>query len=84
MNKQVSLLILVLLLSSFAPIASPQSDFTTNDETPLEPQLTRIEISPNPDSIRDLGLPVILPGSEAPRPVRADSSIGVFLKIAPF
>ena len=32
MNKQVSLLILVLLLSSFAPIASPQSDFTTNDE----------------------------------------------------
>ncbi|HJL54605.1 MAG TPA: S8 family serine peptidase [Candidatus Thalassarchaeaceae archaeon] len=78
MNKQVSLLILVLLLSSFAPIASPQSDFTTNDETPLEPQLTRIEISPDPDSIRDLGLPVILPGSEAPRPVRADSSIGVY------
>ncbi|MEC8874751.1 MAG: hypothetical protein VX502_05105, partial [Candidatus Thermoplasmatota archaeon] len=78
MKKQVSLLILVLLLSSFAPIASPHSDNTTDEATPLEPLLTRIEISPDPDSISDLGLPSRLSGFEAPRPVRADSSIGAF------
>ncbi|MDP6662293.1 MAG: S8 family serine peptidase [Candidatus Thalassarchaeaceae archaeon] len=78
MKKQVSIFILVLLLSSLAPISSPDSDFITDDANPLVPQFTRIEISPDPDSIRDLGLPEILPGSEAPRPVRADSSIGAY------
>ena len=38
----------------------------------------RIEISPDPDSIQDLGAPVIYDGYEDLRANRADSSVGVY------
>ena len=78
MKKQVSMLILALLLASYAPIAGHDADISSNVASPLEPQVIRIEISPDPNSIRNLGAPTILSGSEASRPIRADSSIGVY------
>ena len=78
MKKQVSVLILALLLASYIPIASHDADIASDVASPLEPQVTRIEISPDPNSIRNLGAPTILSGSEASRPIRADSSIGVY------
>ena len=78
MKTPVSVLILALLLSSYAPIASDDADIASDVASPLEPQITRIEISPDPNSIRNLGAPTILSGSEASRPIRADSSIGVY------
>ena len=59
MEKQVSNLILIVLLSSTLgiPENDPQSGERAQGE--LDPEFTRIEISPDPNSVRDLGSPVI-------------------------
>lgn len=45
MKKQVLVLILALLLASYTPIASHDADIASDVASPLEPQVTRIEIS---------------------------------------
>ena len=66
MEKRVSALILIVLLSSTlgTPENRSQSDEGTGGE--LYPEVTRIEISPDPNSVRDLGSPVISEGTEGP------------------
>jgi len=78
MEKRISVLILVLLLASYTPIAISESDNGDQNANPLERQNTRIEISPNPDSIQDLGSPTFTQGTEGTRVAVAESSIGVF------
>ncbi len=78
MEKQVSVFILIFLLSSMLSV--PNHDPSTQDNTPddLPADVTRIEISPDPNSVRDLGTPIIHQGEEGIRGLWADSSIGVF------
>ena len=77
MGKNVPLLILVLMLSSLSPIAIHEKG--EGGQIPdLAAWSSRIEISPDPDSIRDLGKPEISTGEEGHRNPWADSSIGVF------
>ncbi|MBI88362.1 MAG: hypothetical protein CMB67_04990 [Euryarchaeota archaeon] len=78
MRKQISTLVLLILLSSTLNISAKQIPEGESEESELGFDTTRIEISPDPDRIRDLGLPQISEGSEGHRDVWADSSIGVF------
>ena len=77
MGKNVPLLILVLMLSSLSPIAM-QEEGVGEEIHDMGASTSRFEISPDPDSIRDLGKPVISTGEEGSRDPWADSSIGVF------
>jgi len=78
MEKQVSSLVLIILLSSTLSI--PNHEDTSSEANPNElySDVTRIEISPDPDSVRDLGTPIISDGKEGQRGLWADSSIGIF------
>ena len=76
MEKNAPLLILVLLISSLSPMAMHEDEVQAYPG--LETYPNRIEISPDPDSIRDLGKPIISSGEEGPRDSWADSSIGVY------
>ncbi len=77
MNKRGSILILVTLLASYAPLIDQES--TDNQATSsLEQHQTRVEISPDPNSILDLGEPKITQTVEGIRDEIAESPIGVF------
>jgi hypothetical protein len=78
MEKHVSVLVLIVLLSSTLslPNQEPPSYDETRDE--LSTDATRIEISPNPHSVRDLGAPIIAEGEEGQRGPWADSAIGTY------
>ena len=78
MEKRVSALILIVLLSS--TLGTPENQSRSGEGTggELHPEVTRIEISPDPNSIRDLGSPVISEGKEGHRGPWADSSIGIY------
>ncbi|RAH05238.1 MAG: hypothetical protein CMA00_004550 [Methanobacteriota archaeon] len=80
MRKQISTLVLLILLSSTLNIQTQQGQAVAPEESELASDITRIEISPDPDRIRDLGLPAITDGQEGNREVWADSSIGVYTK----
>ncbi len=78
MQKQVSVFVIIVLLSSTLSLPNqetPSSDYI-HDELPLD--VTRIEISPDPNSVRDLGTPIIVEGQEGQRGLWADSSIGTY------
>ena len=78
MTKRSVTLMMTILLLSYAPIlghSSTEDDATTHS---LERTAERVEISPDPDSIQDLGAPLISSGFEDLRATRADSSIGVY------
>ena len=75
MQKRSVVLVLAVLLLSYSPLPH---DTSSVDETMLRYTPDRIEIAPDPDSIQDLGVPVIYDGFEDIRPNRADSSIGVY------
>ena len=64
MEKRVSALILIVLISS--TLSTPENRSQSGEETggELHPEVTRIEISPDPNSVRDLGSPVISEGTE--------------------
>ena len=78
MEKQISAFILIFLLSSM--LSLPNQGTPTPDGMPdeLPTDVTRIEISPDPNSVRDLGAPIISQGEEGSRGLWADSSIGDF------
>jgi uncharacterized membrane protein len=78
MEKHVSVLVLIVLLSS--TLSLPNQDHPPYDETrdELSTDATRIEISPDPHSVRDLGAPIIAEGEEGQRGPWADSSIGTY------
>ena len=78
MQKQISALVLVILLSSTFPLTTQVEVESPESENNLLPEHTRIEISPDPNSIRDLGAPKVVDGSEGHRGPWADSSIGTF------
>ena len=78
MQKRISALILIVLISS--TLSTPENRSQSGEETggELYPEVTRIEISPDPNSVRDLGSPVISEGTEGHRGLWADSSIGIY------
>ena len=78
MEKRVSALILLVLLSS--TLGTPENGSQSGEGTggELYPEVTRIAISPDPNSVRDLGSPVISEGIEGHRGLWADSSIGIY------
>jgi uncharacterized membrane protein len=78
MEKHVSVFVLIVLLSS--TLSLPNQEPTSYDEMrdELATDVTRIEISPDPDSVRDLGTPIIVEGEEGQRGPWADSSIGTY------
>ena len=69
MNQRVTLLVLGILMLSYAPSMGFGSDSTTNNSEGLNTGLDRVEISPDPNSIRDLGQPTIYDGMEDVREV---------------
>ncbi len=78
MHKRSVVLVLAVLLLSYSPLPP---DSSSGDETLLRHSPERVEISPDPDSIQDLGSPVISNGFEDLRANRADSSIGVYTEM---
>jgi uncharacterized membrane protein len=78
MTKRSVTLIMIVLLLSYAPVPdySPTEDNLIVQS--LDRTVERVEISPDPNSIQDLGSPLIYSGSEDLRVIRADSSIGVY------
>ena len=78
MTKRTVCLILGLFLLSYIPATDffeePEESFGAN----MDDKIERVEISPNPNSITDLGAPVIADSFELVRSENADSSIGVF------
>ncbi len=78
MTKRTVYLILAVLLLSYLPL---NDGFDVSDDSSLEilnQPIERIEISPDPNSISDLGAPRITDGSELSRSESADSTIGVY------
>ena len=78
MEKQISVFILIFLLSSTLSIPNQGEPTTGATLEELPADVTRIEISPDPNSVRDLGTPYISEGAEGERGLWADSSIGAF------
>ena len=78
MRKQISALILIILLSSTVNFQHHTDNDSENTKENLTLETNRIEISPDPNSIRDLGRPLISEGEEGARDSTADSSIGIF------
>ena len=81
MKQRVTLLVLGILMLSYAPSMGFGSDSTTNNSEGLNTGLDRVEISPDPNSIRDLGQPTIYDGMEDVREVTADTVIGIYTKL---
>ena len=78
MEKQVSTLILIVLLSSTLSIPHHHDQSGETPQEALSSDVKRIEISPDPNSVRDLGSPEISEGEEGFRGLWADSSIGIY------
>jgi len=78
MQKQIATLVLLLFLSSTLSLAIQVDHDSDTPDSELPNDITRIEISPDKNSIRDLGIPEISEGIEMQRETRADSSIGTF------
>ncbi len=80
MTKRSVSLVMAVLLLSYIPILEHSSnhDETSRGVWVLDSDVERIEISPDPNSIQDLGAPTIYNGYEDIRSVRADSAIGVY------
>ena len=78
MTKRLVTLMMTILLLSYAPILdqSPTEGNTTVES--LDRVVEKVEISPDPNSIQDLGAPQIYSGFEDFRATRADSTIGVY------
>jgi len=78
MTKRTVCLILGLFLLSYIPAIDFYDESQESIKTDIGMKIERIEISPNPNSITDLGAPTITDGFELKRSEHADSSIGVF------
>ncbi len=78
MRKQISTLMFIILFSSTLHFPSTYNSAITENSLELSLDRNRVEISPDPDSIRDLGSPTIESGQEGTRGLWSDSSIGTF------
>ena len=78
MTKRSVTLMMAILLLSYVPVLDQSSTEDNTSAHSLERTVERVEISPDPDSIQDLGTPLIYSGFEDLRATRADSSIGVY------
>ena len=80
MTKRSVSVVMAVLLLSYIPILDQSSSYDNSSEEglALDSAVERIEISPDPNSIQDLGAPNIYSGYEDIRSVRADSTIGVY------
>ena len=78
MSKRTVCLILGLFLLSYIPATDFFEDSEESSGKYMDDKIERIEISPNPNSITDLGSPIITDSSESSRSENAESSIGVF------
>tara|TARA_B100001175_G_scaffold317929_1_gene337728 strand:+ start:5058 stop:9542 length:4485 start_codon:yes stop_codon:yes gene_type:complete len=77
-TKRAVVLVLSVLLLSYLPILGEDDDRVKPQQEGLEYSLERVEISPDPNSIRSLGSPSIYDGPEDSRQVIAHSSIGTY------
>ena len=59
MQKQIASLVLVILLSSTMPFSSQEEEASEKKEKELISAYNRIEISPDTNSIRDVGEPIL-------------------------
>ena len=77
-KRSVTLMIAILLLSYIPVVEQSHNPSDPSSQQSLYGTFERVEISPDPNSIQDLGAPVIHSGFEDIRATRADSSIGVY------
>ena len=78
MTKRAVVLVLAVLLLSYLPILGDEEDSFDHQFEDLSPNIERVEISPDSNSIQDLGAPLILEGSEEARQAIAHSTIGTY------
>ena len=78
MTKRAVVVVLAVLLLSYLPAMGEESSSEEPTLSGLEINYERIEISPDPRSIRDLGSPSVSQGSEETRQVVAHSTIGTY------
>ena len=78
MTKRSVTLMIAILLLSYIPVIEQSKNSTDTSSPSLDGMYERVEISPDSNSIQDLGAPTIYSGFEDIRATRADSSIGVF------
>ena len=81
MTKRSVTLMLTILLLSYTPILDQSSTEGNTSMESLNRMVEKVEISPDPNSIQDLGAPLIYSGFEDFRAIRADSSIGVYTQV---
>ena len=67
MSKRTVCLILGLFLLSYIPATDFFEGSEKSSGTHMDDKIERIEISPNPNSITDLGAPIITDSSESSR-----------------
>ena len=78
MSKRTVCIILGLFLLSYIPATNFFQESEESFDIDMGDKIERVEISPNPNSITDLGSPVISDDYEITRSEIAESSIGVF------
>jgi len=78
MTKRAVVLVLAVFLLSYLPIFGSEDDSNNYQFEDLSPNIERVEISPDSNSIQDLGTPFILEGSEEVRQAIAHSTIGTY------
>ena len=78
MTKRAVVVVLAVLLLSYLPAIGEESSSEEPTLSGLDINYERIEISPDPRSIRDLGAPSVSQGSEETRQVVAHSTIGTY------
>ncbi|MBL11883.1 MAG: hypothetical protein CMB46_03630 [Euryarchaeota archaeon] len=78
MNQRVTLLVLGILMLSYSPPMGHGYEIQAEGSEELPTGFERVEISPDPNSIRDLGEPTVHEGLEDVRQVIADSVIGIY------
>ena len=78
MNQRVTLLVLGILMLSYSPPMGHGDEIQVDGSEELSTGFERVEISPDPNSIRDLGEPTVHEGLEGVRQVIADTVIGIY------
>ena len=64
MNQRVTLLVLGILMLSYSPPMGHGDEIQADGSEELPTGFERVEISPDPNSIRDLGEPTVHEGLE--------------------
>ena len=78
MTKRAVVLVLAVLLLSYLPIMGDEGNPSNSHNEDLDIKIERVEVSPDPNSIQDLGTPIIYEASEETRQTIAHSTIGTY------